>query len=783
MVASRVWCGFAWLAVVFLAENGWADAPLHQRIDAAIDAARLGAEVPVCSDAEFLRRVYLDLAGTIPTAAETRAFLDDAAANKREAVVDRLLADPRFARRMQVAFDVMLMERRPAKNVTAPEWTAFLHSSFQQNRPLNEIARDVLAADGVEDARRGAARFYLDREGEKNLVTRDVGRVFLGRDMQCAQCHDHPLVDDYLQGDYFGVFAFYSRSLLFTDAKAKKSYFAENAEGDQVDFTSVFTKEARKSGPHLPGRPAIDEPKFEKGQEYVVAPAKDVRPVPKFSRRAEFAKRLTDGSYRGFQRNLANRLWGLMLGRGIVHPYDLDHSGNPPANAALLELLTDELAAMKFDTRRFLREVALSKAYQRSATLPEKPEFDRAAIEQRIADAKMRIEQQTREADATKEELAKLETEWQTFAAPIAAAHTELAKVESATRDAEKKVADAEAAVKTAREASQKKADAHKTLGELLAAAKQTQAKLADEKVVADTVAQLTARTEQLAGEATAAEKMVAEKTAQVTMLAALVAPAREAQTKAAAAHQAALAARQPAEARRSEVERRLTLARAEIDSSKQLLTDGETWLAWQAAFAQKPDDAATASAWKTWSERWTRRFFAAELEPLTPEQLTASMMQATNQVEPARVAAESAEKAKREKEGQPVEPVALSQAGEAGAWARMAGEMNAFVNVLSPGSGPGITEYQSTVQEALFLANGPKVSAWIKPVAANLAKQTDVAALAEEAYLSVLSRRPTADETTAVTNHLAGRDADRPLAVEEVMWGLLTAAEFRFSH
>src|SRR5690606_35626623 len=100
------------------------------------------------------------------------------------------------ARRMQYAFDVMLQERRPDKYVPDNEWQEYLFTSFVENKPYDQLAREILAADGRDPKFRAPAKFYLERGVEPNLLTRDVGRLFLGRDMQCAQCHDHPLVSD-----------------------------------------------------------------------------------------------------------------------------------------------------------------------------------------------------------------------------------------------------------------------------------------------------------------------------------------------------------------------------------------------------------------------------------------------------------------------------------------------------------------------------------------------------------------------------------------------------------
>src|SRR5204862_2939340 len=129
----------------------------------------------------------------------------------------------------------------------------------------------------------------------------------------------------YKQADYYGVFAFLNRSFLFTD-KAKQAIVAEKAEGDAT-YQNVFdaAKTTKTANPRLPGDvAAVAEPPLEKGQEYVVAPAKDVRPVPKFSRRAKLAERLAGQDNRQFVRAGANRFWALLMGHGMVHPVDLD---------------------------------------------------------------------------------------------------------------------------------------------------------------------------------------------------------------------------------------------------------------------------------------------------------------------------------------------------------------------------------------------------------------------------------------------------------------------------
>ena len=253
-----VWSGFlsaaCWFGMgeVSAANKTAAPVPLHERIDALIESEFAGPLTPPASDADFLRRAHLDLTGMIPTAAEARAFFADPAPDKRARLVDALLGTPQHARHLATCFDLMLMERRVQKHVDVAGWQQFLFNSCATNKPWHLLAREILAADGADEATRVAARFHLDREADPTLLTRDTGRIFFGMNLACAQCHDHPNVADYLQRDYHGLFAFFNRTYLFTRDRDKKAFVAERAEGD-VSFSSVFTKESGATRPRLPG--------------------------------------------------------------------------------------------------------------------------------------------------------------------------------------------------------------------------------------------------------------------------------------------------------------------------------------------------------------------------------------------------------------------------------------------------------------------------------------------------------------------------------------------------
>jgi hypothetical protein len=349
-------------------------APLHQRIDRLISARKDFTRYAAgpAPDSEFIRRIHLDLTGCIPTPSAVRAFLADRSPTKRIAVIDRLLASPEHARHLALVFDVMLMERLPDRFVPQAGWHEFLRSSFAANKPWDILCREILSGDGRDSKARHRVKFFLARNGEPNVITRDISRLFLGTNLQCCQCHDHPRVEEYKQDHYYGLFAFVGRSSLMVDRKARLALLAEKADGEAT-FQSVFdpAKVTKTALPRVPGGAAIKDPPFDKSKAYLIAPGPGVASQPRYSRRSLLAVAITGADYLPFRRNIANRLWALMMGRGLVTPLDMDHPGNPPSHAELLDVLADDIAARKFDIRGFLRELALSKTYQRASEPPE----------------------------------------------------------------------------------------------------------------------------------------------------------------------------------------------------------------------------------------------------------------------------------------------------------------------------------------------------------------------------------------------------------------------------
>ncbi len=210
---------------------------------------------------------------------------------------------------------------------------------------------------------------------DHHQMTRDIARIFLGMDIQCAQCHDHPNVDDFLQSDYFGLYAYLNQSKMQTDKKQKKPFLVEGVATAKVDFQSVFVPDDKQTiGPRLPGRKEIEIPKFEKGEELAEPPKDGLPGVPKFRPRVLLANDLTAADNQRFVNNSVNRFWFFMMGRGLTHPLDMMHSKNPPSHPKLMELLATQFVSSGFNVRRLLREIALSETYQRSSVLPENVE-------------------------------------------------------------------------------------------------------------------------------------------------------------------------------------------------------------------------------------------------------------------------------------------------------------------------------------------------------------------------------------------------------------------------
>ena len=314
----------------------------------------------------WCRRVYLDLAGRIPTTSEQAEFLAAPEASRREALVDRLLAAPGYAIHMRELWDVFLMGR-PKRDAHEDRrrqngWWTFLETAFRENRPWNETVRSLLVARPGSAEEKGASWFLYERRNEHQTIAEAVAPVIYGTRIDCAQCHDHPLTREIKQAHYWGLVAAFNRSKNVEGG----SEVSESAIGGFINFTNL-KKESQPALLQLlngrvveEDRPKADERETDSDALYV-EPAAKVR-VPKKSRRAAFADAATRDNPL-LARALANRVWATFFGRGIVHPTDEMNGRNPPSHPELLDWLSKNFAAHGYDVRRLIRSIVLSRPY------------------------------------------------------------------------------------------------------------------------------------------------------------------------------------------------------------------------------------------------------------------------------------------------------------------------------------------------------------------------------------------------------------------------------------
>lgn len=381
--------GLATLAIVCaITPSTFAEpAKLRTVIDAELrEAWKAGSITPAprSTDSEFVRRVYLDLHGVIPSHDEAKSFLDDSDPDKRTKLIDRLLASPRYAVHQATTWDLVMFGRQPGEEVRRREaFQTWLTKQFEST-PIDEIARQILLGD-VEAAATYHARFRNRPED----ATVEIARVFLGTQMQCARCHDHPF-DKWTQKDFYGVAGFFVR-LVVNDAgnaNARKFTISEKAMGEVL-----FSGAAKDQKPGQKGEPVrprflgsdkdLNEPPLPKDYK---APPKANGPLPKppFSRKEKFAAWATTADNPFFAKAIANRVWGQFMGRGLAHPVDDLGEHNPPSMPKLLDALVDHFKSSKFDLKSLIREIVNSEAYQLTGVgggkeaLPKK--FERARV-------------------------------------------------------------------------------------------------------------------------------------------------------------------------------------------------------------------------------------------------------------------------------------------------------------------------------------------------------------------------------------------------------------------
>ncbi len=293
-------------------------------------------------DAEFLRRASLDLNGVIPRVSEVREFLADTGTDRRERCIDRLLTSPRYATHLATIWRGILLadgvEADQAENADRLE--AWLRRQFVDNVRYDRLVADFLTTGGEEI---GPALFYTSQQLMPEKLAASSARVFLGLQIECAQCHDHPY-DRWKQEDFWGYAAFFARLDRYGDDRMDR----------RIQLVDRKVGEVR-----LPGSDSVVRPKFPGG----AAPGEE-----QFgSRRSQLAVWVSSRENPYLAPAAVNRVWAQLFGRGLVEPVDDLGPHNPPSHPQLLDELSDYFVRSGFDLQTLYRTLANTQAYQRTS--------------------------------------------------------------------------------------------------------------------------------------------------------------------------------------------------------------------------------------------------------------------------------------------------------------------------------------------------------------------------------------------------------------------------------
>lgn len=336
-------------------------APFSNKVDSAVyDAARRSnfidelvirklrqlniAPAGSCTDTEFIRRVYLDTAGVLPTAEEVEKFLTDKSRDKRSRLVDALLERSEFVDYWSYKWsDLLLVSsgKLSAKNTRA--YYNWIRASVAANKPWDRFVRELTTASG-NSHESGAVNYYLIHRNPIDLAE-NYTKAFTGLSITCARCHNHPL-EKWTQTDYYG----------FANLFARVSLKSGSTSGE-----TVFSSSAGEINHPRLGRPLA--PRSLDGAPMTVDSGED--------RREYLARWATSPENLYFARAVVNRVWANFFGRGLVHPVDDLRATNPASNEELFEAVTKDFVARGFDIKRLIKTILNSATYQLSSETNE----------------------------------------------------------------------------------------------------------------------------------------------------------------------------------------------------------------------------------------------------------------------------------------------------------------------------------------------------------------------------------------------------------------------------
>jgi hypothetical protein len=348
-----------------------ADQPMESVIDHYVDDLIKTNDVQTASQIDehiLVRRMTLDLAGRIPTTAELHAFVSSDPATRRAELVNKLLASPDFIDHHRNELQVLL--EYPARR-NDNDFRKYLLWATEQNRPWDSMFRDMLAGDENDEYQKAALQFVKHRAKSLDDLTNDTAILFFGVNVSCAKCHDHPLVEDWKQDHYYGMQSFFSRTYL-----TKKQSLGEKFYGD-VKFTTTTGVEKQAQFMFLngvivkDGTPELNDDSRKKYDELIKKLQQDDKvevSYPEFRPREQLVETASHKDNDAFlARNIVNRIWHRLTGRGIVDPPDQLHSENLPSHPELLEWLARDTVEHGYDLKRLIRGIVLSMSYSRSS--------------------------------------------------------------------------------------------------------------------------------------------------------------------------------------------------------------------------------------------------------------------------------------------------------------------------------------------------------------------------------------------------------------------------------
>jgi hypothetical protein len=339
----------------------WSNPPEYNFIDKHVNTKLQRVRTlpsGLCTDEEFLRRVYLDLTGQPPGADKVRAFIKDESDSraKRAKLVDDLLASPDYVKAWANKWADLLQcnsENLGQKGVWV--FRDWIRQSIEQNKPYDQFVRELILAEG--SSYRNPAVNYYRALREPGKIAEDVSQTFLGTRFNCNKCHDHPF-EKWTQNQYYEFGAYFARvaikrGTLGSDVINGFTGYQQTVAGEEIVYRNYNGGEVKH-----PKNARDMKPKVPYGEANAATGDGD--------RREAFAAWLTSKENPLFAKSMANRTWSYFFGRGIIDPVDDIRGSNPPSNAALLDALTEQFVADKFDTRKLMRLICNSRTYQLS---------------------------------------------------------------------------------------------------------------------------------------------------------------------------------------------------------------------------------------------------------------------------------------------------------------------------------------------------------------------------------------------------------------------------------